>query len=376
MIKNKKGFTLVEISVTFIILAIVIAIASSLIIAGSNFLARNAGMSDAKFVGDSICDNITAQLTDATKLTVAPSTATVEKDDSAIKIENGRMFVDVFNNGYVDLYGDGFYGGFDVRISTEVSSGGKFVELTVFVVNRNSGKIAYKTGNSIKLVNMIACEKTATVVENDGENVAFIYNCNDIKGSLDELDKKVAALGYFTDFLTKQYTDLMKRYNAATGEQRTAIANTIDAVYPSSTGITPTAEDYYTLAKNRCGGDWPSFDLSILSGISAKPELYGKLNTSSLKIRPSYQVKNGEIVGVIYYAYLDQSGNSSNGAYLVYNDRNDDWYYFTNATNTAYDMSGYNGGDNSGTYTKDYLVVNYLETGDSVSGGTWTRITN
>ena len=65
---NKNGFTLVEVTVTLAVFAILVAIASAIVVSGGNIYARNANTVKASQVSDSVYDVLNNRLSFATSI--------------------------------------------------------------------------------------------------------------------------------------------------------------------------------------------------------------------------------------------------------------------------------------------------------------------
>lgn len=124
---NKKGFTLVEVTVTLAVFAILVALASSIVVSGGNIYAKNANTVKAAQVCDGVYDVLNNRLSFATSIDFTKSSALKSPDSysECIKIAKKSEEPPVSINREGRKSDDGTYefdevcdtGAFDITVS-------------------------------------------------------------------------------------------------------------------------------------------------------------------------------------------------------------------------------------------------------------------
>lgn len=172
VLRNKKGFTLVELIVTLAILSIVLVVAGNFLFFGNRMFSENANKHTDKFIGDSVYDFMRERLIYASHIQVLPQGAE-EKD---LKYKNvfgagtegtGYLLLNkdkkVPTNPNDNVYGEGFYSGNRIYYTVKVVSDTEF-ELMVHVLNDKNEEL-YSTGAVIKNLNIPLATTGAKSIE-------------------------------------------------------------------------------------------------------------------------------------------------------------------------------------------------------------------
>ena len=197
---NKSGFTLVEVTVTLAVFAILVAIASAIVVSGGNIYARNANTVKASQVSDSVYDVLNNRLSFATSIGFvkdkgsADSVADVKDSYSeCIKIAKKGDEVPVSINRKALKDGANFKfdevcdtGAFDVEVSfdcdkikisdADSKNPMSILPLTVEVYS-SEGELVVRRDYSIELLNIKDSDSiTAELTKTDPEDKSVFKN--------------------------------------------------------------------------------------------------------------------------------------------------------------------------------------------------------
>ncbi len=372
---DKKGFTLVELSVVFVILTVVIMLTTTLILSGTDIFGTNAKMNTEKFVGDTVYNYVVEQLRSATHIEIADYSAQVDSGN-ALRTENGRLYVSANAGNYKDLYGDSFYGDYYIELSVVRSAdNSSMLDISVWVYSAQ-GELKYTIGSSIKPLNIGLNGNSIELSAADSENFAVIYDYYGVASSGGTVSDEICELRYYSEYLGDLYRSYRDSLDAAQdSSEREKYAAAIRSSF-NCTSTQPTSAQYCARVLDFCDGSWPLFDNNLLSslaadGDSAHAALYSALNSVQLRVRTLYQIDDGAIVGTIYYVVVD--GESDFAARLVYDTRTDDWFVYVRQSGSAfvsYDLSACADSASVSVTT----LMKELESGTARGGGTWVKI--
>ncbi len=170
ILKNKKGMTLIETVITFIIAGILIASTGALIISGLNLYQDTAARNLNKQIGDSVLDIVRDQLQYSTYIEGMDFNGTLGPDE--VETSYGAIFTspDLNANGPGKLYikrpgdnkvtdvfpGEGFYSGRTVGLSYVLSNPGEDLPfaLTITVDVYNDNDVGFNRSTSVQLMNI------------------------------------------------------------------------------------------------------------------------------------------------------------------------------------------------------------------------------
>ena len=154
MKKNKKGFSLVEIIVSLLVISIILGFATSFIFTGEN-LFRNTVQSDTeKSIGDNTLSYMVESIRYAQDIEILPEgkISSIKYKRAIFLSDNNHIGIKVSEEIDENIYGDYFYQNNTVDYSVKVLNA-NCIELKVNVYNRD-GEMKYTVTNVVKLLNM------------------------------------------------------------------------------------------------------------------------------------------------------------------------------------------------------------------------------
>lgn len=186
--KNKCGFTLIEVTVALAVFAILVTVASGIIISGGNIFARNSSRIKASEIASGVCGALNDRLSFATKIDLTEDDFSsgssecikiIKKGVSAdspgervlIKRENGSQFDRVCDTGAYDVTVT-----FDKIKKTNSDNKNKMTLLCLIIKVYSDGELLYSRDASIELLNY-ECEITGLDEKpsNEDENLYINY---------------------------------------------------------------------------------------------------------------------------------------------------------------------------------------------------------
>lgn len=164
ILRDRKGMTLVETVVAFVIAGLLIAATGALIISGLNLFNDTAARSFDKQIGDSTLDVVQKQLKYARSVTPSdglPQTGTAGAIFVGTAANNpGEKGILYMKKTGVDSHvkevfpEDGFYSGRTVSIGFSVEKKSKLPKAVTIMVNVYDGNdVSYRTSTSVQLLN-------------------------------------------------------------------------------------------------------------------------------------------------------------------------------------------------------------------------------
>ncbi|MBP1544625.1 MAG: type II secretion system protein [Oscillospiraceae bacterium] len=111
--RNKRGFTLPEVTASLLIVAVIAVTVGTMIVAGIKLIANNTQLYRAKQIGDGVFDIIENRISCSVGVGLYEDISEVQADiTSALYFsERGRVSVfDTLERKYIPLFGDEFYG--------------------------------------------------------------------------------------------------------------------------------------------------------------------------------------------------------------------------------------------------------------------------
>lgn len=153
ILKEKKGFTLVEVLVATSLLVLVIAVSSGIIISAMNGFSHSAKSGQAYDMCSLVYDYYESRLSTATKISV--NTAVSNAD--TISVQSGRLhFKKAGDSTSVDVYRNS-YSTFTLRVTTSFS--GTLATLKVEILD--GGELKYQREGTFRLITL---ERTGSYV--------------------------------------------------------------------------------------------------------------------------------------------------------------------------------------------------------------------
>lgn len=189
-IKSNKAFTLVEVSVSLVVLIILIGVAGGIILVSGNIFSKDAILNDYQIIGNDVFDFVSDKLCYATGFTVSDS-ADIDTGLSSgyheqiILSEKGKKLsilrptvmsesVSFFNSDDED----GKAIGLDFN-ATALAAGERYIKLTVYIYDSGlDGTVRYTTSGIIPLLNYsTSMTKTFSAASNiDSDNLYITYS--------------------------------------------------------------------------------------------------------------------------------------------------------------------------------------------------------
>ncbi|MEG1107097.1 MAG: prepilin-type N-terminal cleavage/methylation domain-containing protein [Eubacterium sp.] len=169
LLRNNKGFTLVEMIVTLAIFSIVLVVAGNYLFFGNRMYAQSEMKGTEKSIGDNMYAFMREKLVYATALEVIdPSNPKQEPQyENVFKIKDGDLN---FNEN--DLYGKAYYHGYTVSYSVEVQKNSiNQFKLTVYV--KDGENTVYQTESTIKNLNLeLSGKKIDVTIDEKNQHVS------------------------------------------------------------------------------------------------------------------------------------------------------------------------------------------------------------
>ncbi|CAK7014043.1 MAG: hypothetical protein EUB_01837 [Eubacterium sp.] len=327
-LKNRDGFTLVELIVTLAILSIVLVVAGNYLFFGNRFFSQNEVKNTDKFIGDSIYEFMREKLVYATEVEIInPSSSAEPKYDNVFKVET---ILDK-NSGYLlfgekknpsNIYGSGYYRGNGISYTIKISDDNTTrLDLEVQVYNQNS-EIVYKTGATVKNINIdlntvSQAEDHIIVTGKEEGKVEHVY----VNPVISFNEKKVVSNDPYTfpanslyEQMERCVLDFQKLKNGEiTKEEYKAIYG---KYYPNPNSIYLNNDIFSKYIYETYYQDsWPTFPDQVLKQLNIKGPLYMRvyLNAATCEITvlgsTSNNVNGGGWNWLMYYKNWDEKGN-------------------------------------------------------------------
>lgn len=150
LVRNQKGFTLVELTVGILISSIILFFITGMVISANNLFVANKERSENQQIGDAIYHYLVEELTYAKYLQLFPDidSALGEATGSyTLAVADGMLYAQDEN-----VFGEDFYIGRTVQF-TAAAYNYYYVELTVTVLDKN-GEEVYSTNSTVDVLNM------------------------------------------------------------------------------------------------------------------------------------------------------------------------------------------------------------------------------
>ena len=152
-LKKAKGFTLVEIIVSMVVVSIILVFAASFFFTGGTMFSNTVKSNTAKLVGDNSLSFIADRIKFASKLELkSAGSASDAKYSNVLYVADNKIGYNSGGNDNSNIFGDDFYSGSTVRISAKALSSNN-IELKVTVYDFDNIE-KYSVSDTIKLANV------------------------------------------------------------------------------------------------------------------------------------------------------------------------------------------------------------------------------
>lgn len=182
----RRGFTLVEVSVSLVVLVMIISVSSGIILVSSNIFAKDAVLNDYQITGNDVFDFVSNKLAYAGNFTVSDEASVDGTIDNyyyeQISLTDGGKKLSVLRPTVmtepVVFFGPDTLDEKAIKlfIDAEDVGSGHYLVLTVEIYeNSLSGNLKYTTSGVIPLLNYKASMiKNVTSINNTGEKDLYI----------------------------------------------------------------------------------------------------------------------------------------------------------------------------------------------------------
>ena len=163
-IKNRKGFTLVEVIVSMLIVSIILTFATSFFFTGEKMFANSIKGNTSKLIGDNVLEFISDKLTYSTNVEVLKNA-----DVSSAKYNNVIYMNSEKTIGFKtpisnkdNIYSTDYYNGYTIKLIVTVMPE-SCIKVTIKVMDKDEEQ--YSTYNVIKLININLLNNSVEVNE-------------------------------------------------------------------------------------------------------------------------------------------------------------------------------------------------------------------
>jgi len=352
--KENKGFTLIEITVTLVILGIVLAVAGNVFFFGTRMYTQTEAKNAAKSIGDSAFKYCKRAFTYATEMDIVYSGGTAPTGlSNNIRInEAGHLMKN--NSNVLGSSETDYYNGYSLSYSVKKQNN-TILELTIKVsknneelytktetvknVNLSSGNHVIETSGSVS-DNPTVYYNTASQYDNANDNPLAMYNLmvnlwNSVNASPSTYPSDYQTYTGVASGVSNEY---FRRYIA----QKYYNPDGLDLTF----NMTDDIINYWPVA--------PSFTTTVINATNAKAngfDSYIKNTDKKLKMQVYLNSSSGLAI-----VYLSKSGTDT-AAQMIYNP--DDGYWYFNKT-TSYDFSA-----------KTWDAVK-----SEITGSSWVKVAN
>ena len=147
VLRSRKGFTLVEVTVAFVLLSILIVVSGAIILSALSMYSRSAASAQAQRLGDSVYDFVSDRLTYAQHIEIGSDT---EGYAQSILISDGVASYRQTADGEYRPIADTTLYGATVSLETQVDGTVMTLTVTVSYGSRNT----YERSSSFRLINV------------------------------------------------------------------------------------------------------------------------------------------------------------------------------------------------------------------------------
>ncbi len=153
-LKSKKGFTLVEVIVSLLIVSIILAFATSFFFVGQKLFSNSIKNSNNKIVGDNVLSFLSEKLKYADKIQILNnSSVSSAKYTGIFYMTNNMLGFDKASSKNNNIYGESYYNGNRLRVTVTVLDKTS-MNISVSVISSSLTEVLYSTNNVIKILNL------------------------------------------------------------------------------------------------------------------------------------------------------------------------------------------------------------------------------
>lgn len=148
MIKNKKGFTLIEIIVGLAICVIFITVALSVVFSINNVFSRTENNAESQLIAKNLIESIRGETNTCSTLDIQSGGKEIVYDGKVISVNSNGYLV---NDGELE-YPESYYNGKTIKMNANKTSTNK-VDVLIEVLNEEGKTIAKTSGTLTPAVN-------------------------------------------------------------------------------------------------------------------------------------------------------------------------------------------------------------------------------
>ncbi len=178
-IKNRKGFSLVEVIVSMLIVSIILTFATSFFFTGEKMFANSVKGNTSKMIGDNVLEFISEKLTYATNVEVLKNTNVSSAKYANVIYMNSEKTI-AFKTSISNkenLYSKDYYNGNTIKLIVAVLPD-NCIKVTIKVLDKDEEQ--YSTYNVIKPINLKlqnnSVEINEAFISQDIENPVISFN--------------------------------------------------------------------------------------------------------------------------------------------------------------------------------------------------------
>ena len=178
-IKNRKGFSLVEVIVSMLIVSIILTFATSFFFTGEKMFANSIKGNTSKMIGDNVLEFISEKLTYATNVEVLKDSNVSSAKYNNVFYMNSEKTIGFKTpiSNKDNLYSTDYYNGYTIKLIVTVMPE-NCLKVTIKVMDNDNEQ--YSTYNVIKLINLKLQNNSVDInqalISQDIENPIISFN--------------------------------------------------------------------------------------------------------------------------------------------------------------------------------------------------------
>lgn len=349
---NSRGFTLIEITVTLAILAIVLTVAGSVYFYGNRIYTQTVEKNSAKYVGDTVYEYMQSRLVKASAINVGGSESTSSLSQE-FKIDNSHLYSGA-RNSTRDTFGSDWYNTYTISYEisdVSVNSTSSPYQLTLTVIVKNSsGEEVYRTGYNSNTEKKGTAIKVISIENNSRQTTGMNYNQGITFANTGVSTDPVITYDTDTTAAVSDETALINQMEDAIIKVHTSFANS-----PQDTSALPDKWDTYVSSATSETDQKTKSDLyrtyvyqyyyanttgKTFPILTFSPDVISATDANCSSKLSAYLGSAGRIYMQPYMysgdcsVYLCATTTSDNTAYgqtrLIYDKEEEKWYFYVN----------------------------------------------